>query len=76
MKHANDFKIKLEEIKNDLTKVENPTTDQKKDLEKINEFLADFDNKVKKIKGIEIGKSEFLYVLGTKLKLNGFSSFR
>ena len=76
MEHEQEFKTELEKIQDDLTKVETPTSDQQKDLDKLEKFLEHFDTKVKKIKTVEIGKSEFRYILGTKLKLKAFENYR
>tara|TARA_R100000687_G_C6338954_1_gene113326 strand:- start:79 stop:321 length:243 start_codon:yes stop_codon:yes gene_type:complete len=76
MEHEQDFKTELEKIQDDLTKVEIPTSDQQKDLDKLEKFLEHFDTKAAKIKTVEIGKSEFRYILGTKLKLKAFENYR
>ena len=76
MEHEQEFKTQLEKIQDDLTKVENTTLDQQKDLDKLQKFLEKFDTEIKKLKTITIGKSEFHYILGTKLKLKAFENYK
>ena len=52
MEHEQEFKTQLEKIQDDLTKVENTTLDQQKDLDKLQKFLEKFDTEIKKLKTI------------------------
>ena len=72
MKHQKEFETKLKQIQDNLTSAKNPTSEQKKDLITVKQFLKHFDRNVEKQNGVAIGKTEFNYVLGTSLKLHSF----
>jgi len=75
MKHQKEFETKLKQIQDNLTNAKNPTSEQKKDLITVKQFLKHFDRNVEKqngiANGIAIGKTEFNQVL-SKLRLYAF----
>lgn len=75
-KNQKEFETELEKIKDNLTNVENLTSEQQQDLIKVKQFLINFDKNIEKQKTVAIGKTEFNYILGTKLKLNAYRSYR
>ena len=75
-KNQKGFETKLKQIKDNLTNVENLTSEQQQDLITVKQFLINFDKNIEKQKTVAIGKTEFNCILGIELKLNAFENWR